>query len=418
MRGQDFTESLKLALGTLAAHKFRSMLTVLGVIMGTMTVIAVSSLITGMSKRITEMVSKFSADVVLVTRFKAVRFSDLSKEERQRKKLTYDDMMAIRELPSVQYAAALLTQGNFGPGSSLSVKYNGLEANNAILRGTENVHPYIYSLEIAEGRFFTQTEDDHKQMVCVIGSDIAAALFPAESGLEKEIQVDGKAFRVVGILEKNPSTGLFGGSARDNTFVYIPHDTFKNMYPSNDEYVMILRAFPGKMDLMKDQATELLRRRRKVPLNQPDSFEIAGMDAILDTFSGVISTIGLVIVPISGFGLLVGGIGVMNIMLVSVTERTKEIGVRRAIGARRRDIMIQFLIEAATLTGLGGLMGIALGFGISTLLNLLMPDLPSSVPLWSVATGFGVSVGIGLICGLWPAVRAARLDPVEALRYE
>jgi putative ABC transport system permease protein len=418
MRGQDFTESLKLALGTLAAHKFRSMLTVLGVIMGTMTVIAVSSLITGMSKRVTEMVSKFSADVVLVSRFKPVRFSDLSKEERQRRKLTYDDMVALRELPTVQYAAALLTQGNFGPGSSLSVKYNGLEANNAILRGTENVHPYLFSLEIAEGRFFTQTEDEHKQMVCVVGSDIAAALFPAESGLEKEIMVDGKPFRVVGILEKNPTTGLFGGSARDNTFIYIPHDTFKNMYPSNDEYTLILRAFPGKLDLMKDQATELLRRRRKVPLNMPDSFELAGMDAILDTFSGVISTIGLVIVPISGFGLLVGGIGVMNIMLVSVTERTKEIGVRRAIGARRRDIMIQFLIEAATLTGMGGLMGIGLGFGISALLNLLMPDLPSSVPLWSVATGFGVSVAIGLICGLWPAVRAARLDPVEALRYE
>jgi putative ABC transport system permease protein len=418
MRGQDFTESLKLAFGTLAAHKFRSMLTVLGVIMGTMTVIAVSSLITGMSKRVTEMVSKFSADVVLVTRFKAVRFSDLTKEERQRRKLTYDDMVALRELPSVQYAAALLTQGNFGPGSSLSVKYNGLEANNAILRGTENVHPYVFSLEIAEGRFFTQTEDEHKQMVCVIGSDIAAALFPAESGLDKEISVDGKPFRVVGILEKNPSTGLFGGSARDNSFIYVPHDTFKNMYPSNDEYTIILRAAPGQLDLMKDQATELLRRRRKVALNQPDSFELAGMDAILDTFSGVISTIGLVIVPISGFGLLVGGIGVMNIMLVSVTERTKEIGVRRAIGARRRDIMIQFLIEAATLTGMGGLMGIGLGFGISTLLNLLLPDLPSAVPMWSVAMGFGVSVAIGLICGLWPAVRAARLDPVEALRYE
>jgi len=190
------------------------------------------------------------------------------------------------------------------------------------------------------------------------------------------------------------------------------------MYPSNDDYVLVLKAFSGQMDKMKDQASELLRRRRKVALNMPDSFEVAGMDAILDTFSSVISGIGMVIIPISGFGLLVGGIGVMNIMLVSVTERTKEIGIRRAIGARRRDIMIQFLIEAATLTGMGGLMGIALGFGISALLNLLMPDLPSSVPLWSVATGFGVSVAIGLVCGLWPAVRAARLDPVEALRYE
>src|SRR5882724_2893468 len=302
MRGQDFKESLKLAFGTLAAHKFRSMLTVLGVIMGTMTVIAVSSLITGMSKRVTEMVSKFSADVVLVSRFKPVRFSDLSKEERQRRKLTYDDMVALRELPTVQYAAALLTQGNFGPGSQLSVKYNGNEANNAILRGTENSQPYLFSLEIAEGRFFTQTEDEHKQMVCVIGSDIAAALFPAETGLEKEIQVDGKPLRVVGILEKNPSTGLFGGSARDNGFIYIPHDTFRNMYPSNDEYVLVLKAFSGQMDKMKDQASELLRRRRKVALNMPDSFEVAGMDAILDTFSSVISGIGMVIIPISGFG--------------------------------------------------------------------------------------------------------------------
>ncbi|HZS48383.1 MAG TPA: ABC transporter permease [Blastocatellia bacterium] len=419
MRGQSFTESLKLAFGTLAAHKFRSMLTVLGVIIGTMTVIAVSSLVTGMSKRITEALSKFSADVVLITKFKAgIRFSDLTKEERERKELTYDDMLALRDLPSVQYAAALLTQNNFGSATQITVKYGSSEANNAIIRGTETVHPYIYSLEIAEGRFFTQTEDEHKQYVCVIGSDIASALFPTESGLNKDILIDGKPYRVVGILEKNPSTGLFGGSSRDNSFIYIPHDTFRNAYPANDQYVIILRARPGQTELMKDQATEVLRQRRRVAYNQPNSFEVAGMDAIMDTFSSVIDTIGIIIVPISAFGLLVGGIGVMNIMLVSVTERTREIGIRRAIGARRRDILIQFLIEAATLTGMGGLMGIATGLFISFLLNLLIPDLPSSVPMWSVITGFVVSVSIGLICGLWPAVRAARLDPVEALRYE
>ena len=338
---------------------------------------------------------------VLVTRYKpGIRFSDLSKEERQRRKLTYEDMVAAKELPSVQYAAALLTQGAFDPTQQLSVKYNTLEANNAILRGTENSHPFIYSLEIAKGRFFSQTEDDHKQSVCVIGSDIDSALFPTENGLEKEILIDGQPYRVVGILEKNATTGLFGGSSRDNSFIYIPHDTFRNVYPSNDDYVLILKSYPDQMDKMKDEVTELLRQRRKVGLSQPDSFEVSGMDAILDTFSSVISTIGLIIIPISGFGLLVGGIGVMNIMLVSVTERTREIGIRRAIGARRRDIMIQFLIEAATLTGMGGLLGIGIGFMVSIILNLLVPDLPSSVPIWSVIAGFGTSVFIGLVCGL------------------
>src|SRR5947209_12828811 len=227
MRINEFKESVVLAFATIATHKFRSALTVLGVMIGIMTLVAVSSLVTGMDKRVKDLVSQFSADVILVTRFKpGVRFSDLSKEERMRRKLTYEDMAAVRELPAVDSAVALLTVGNFGPGSISTVKYHGVTANNPIVRATEAEHPAIYNLEIEQGRFFTQTEDDHKEAVCVIGSDIATALFPVETPVEKEIEIDGRAYRVIGSLAKNPNAGLFGGSSRDNSFIYVPHGVF------------------------------------------------------------------------------------------------------------------------------------------------------------------------------------------------
>jgi putative ABC transport system permease protein len=419
MKLYSVRESVAQAFATIAARKFRAFLTVLGVIVGTTSVILVSSLVTGMNARFVEMIERFGTSIAFVSKWQSgPRFGDDSLEEQQRKVVSYEDGMAIRELPSVEDAVPCLGVWPGEPNAAV-IKYKEKQANRPVLRGGDaNFFP-VRSMQLGRGRFYTDAESQHSSPVVVLGYDAANALFEERDPVDKEVTVNGQVFRVVGVLEKSSARGMFGAmnNWEDNAAI-IPHGTFHKMYPKIDDYTIVAKARDGNVERMVDDITQLLRRRRNAAFYKPDDFGISTSRSEQDSFGKITVFIGLIIVPISGMALLIGGIGVLNIMLVSVTERTKEIGVRRALGARRTDIIMQFLIEAASLTGFGGVLGIALGLGLSALINVALPDLPSAVSALWVAVGFLVSVGVGLLSGLWPAIKAAYLDPVEALRYE
>ena len=411
MKTVDFREQIIQAMITLWAHKFRSFLTVLGVVIGTATVIAVGSLVTGMQKSVREQIEQFGTNSAFVTKIQGgPHRSELTEEERKRRPLTVDDAIALGQLPSVVATSPILRPSGLPP----VVKFHSNEVRTPEVRGVWAAFARTRDITIAQGRFFTETEDEHAVEACVIGSNIADKLLSGYEPLEKEIIVGSKVFRVIGILEKSKSSPMGGGMNVDNV-IYIPYHVMHTMYPAQREHFITLSAKQGQLDKMIDDATELLRRRRNVAWDQPNNFSINTPSGIIDTFNGMLSVVALIVVPIVGVALLVGGIGVMNIMLVSVTERTKEIGVRKAIGAKRRDIIFQFLTEAVTLTGLGGVLGILFGWGLAEIVKLVMPTF---IPLWAPITGFVVSVVLGVGFGLWPAWKAARLDPIEALRYE
>ena len=407
-------ELLSQALITLWSHKFRSFLTVLGVVIGTATVIGVASLASGLEAGFKEQIEQFGTNVAFVSRLGGgPRHSDLTEEERQRKPITLEDAIALSQLPSVNAASPILIPPALPP----TVKFRGNEVRTPQLRGVWASYANTREVAIERGRFFTEVEDQHSVEVCIIGNEIADKLFPGYEPLEKDIQIGNKVFKVIGVLAKSKSPFGGGGGPADS-LIFIPYSVMHAMYPMQVEHFVALGASQGQLDKMIDEARDLLRRRRQVPYDKPDSFVINTPSGIIETFNQFLLMISMIVIPIVSVALLVGGIGVMNIMLVSVTERTKEIGVRRAIGAKRSDIIWQFLLEASTLTGLGGIIGIAFGFLVSLLINLLLPSLPSRVPLIWVVIGFSVSVAIGLIAGIYPAFKASRLDPIEALRYE
>jgi len=242
------------------------------------------------------------------------------------------------------------------------------------------------------------------------------ALFPHESALGKTIEVSGQPFRVLGVFDRRK--GNFFGSESADQFVLIPYETFRKFFPNVREHFLLAQAFPGRLDQAVDQIRWLLRSRRLDPSNKPDSFFVSTAESVIEQFRAITAAVTAVMLLLSSIGLLVGGVGVMNIMLVSVTERTREIGIRKAVGARRRDIVEQFLFEAITLTGAGGLLGLITGAGVGLFLRWLYPTIPTAIPLWAIAAGLLVSLAVGLFFGLWPAIRASRLEPVEALRYE
>ena len=399
---------------TLWLHKFRSFLTVLGVVIGTATVIGVASLASGLESGVREQIEQFGTNVAFVSRMGGgPRHSDFTEEERKRKPITLEDAIALSQLPSATAASPILVP----PGIPPSVKFRNNEVRTPQIRGVWAAYANTREVSIARGRFFTEAEDEHRMEVAIIGSEIADKLLGGYEPLEKEIIIGNKVFKVIGVLEKSKSP-FGGGGPQVDSMVFIPYNVMHLMFPAQQDNFVAIGAASGNLDKLVDEATELMRRRRQVPSDQPNSFEISTPTGMMESFNKILLMVSLIVIPIVGVALLVGGIGVMNIMLVSVTERTKEIGVRRAIGAQRKDIIWQFLLEASTLTGIGGLLGIALGFLISLLLNLLMPSLPSKVPLLYVFIGFSVSVAIGLIAGIYPAFKASRLDPIEALRYE
>ena len=288
--------------------------------------------------------------------------------------------------------------------------------NNASVQGTLPDYFRMGVTTVAEGRYFTDEENARRADVVVIGRDVANTLFPFENALDREVTIGGRGYRVVGVLAER-ETFLVGAEDpnNENKAVYLPYLTLKQLYPDADDNFIMAQARPGQMQQAVEEVREVLRKRRKVSADKKDNFGVSTSDEIIKQFGAITGGVFALMVAISSVGLLIGGIGVMNIMLVSVTERTKEIGVRKAIGARRRDIVIQFLVEAATLTGLGGIIGILLGSLVALLVKTVMP---TYIPLWAPVVGFGVSVALGVGFGLWPAWKAARLDPVEALRFE
>jgi ABC-type antimicrobial peptide transport system permease subunit len=304
--------------------------------------------------------------------------------------------------------------GDFGLPPT-SVKYQGREIADAQFVGATPDHIRLVNASIADGRFFNEADNLHRRDVAVIGQAIAERLFPNEDPIGKTILVDGHGVEVIGVFTKFKE---FLGDNSDDKNIMVPYLTFKKFQPNARENFITALAAPGRVAEAIDEMRSLLRRRRHVKFDEPDSFGFGTAEMLVRQFREIMSIVVLVTMVISAVGLLVGGIGVMNIMLVSVTERTREIGVRKAIGARRSDITWQFLLEAMTLTALGGVLGILAGVIISTLVRTFVPSLPSSVPLWSVGVGFAVAVSIGLFFGMWPALKAARLDPIVALRYE
>ena len=407
-------ENLGLALGTLWMHRARSLLTSLGVTIGTSCVVLVGALMTGLDDRILNEVKGFGADTLFIYKFNpGIRHGRPTEEERMRRPLSYDDLLALREgCP----ACRRVTLSIFGQ-RIVTARFGGDEYQNADHSGVLSNYPESMNMPVGRGRFFTEAEDLHRQDVCVIGSDVAKTLFPSRDPLEKVIRVDGHSFRIIGVFAKRRTVEAFGDRSIDNVIV-VPYHTFRRVRPMAREHFIIAQAVSGQMTAAIDQVRAALRKSRKVALGKPDSFGMTTATAIIREFRNITGAVTLAIVILSALGLLVGGVGVMNIMLVSVTERTREIGTRMAIGARRRDILLQFLMEASALTGVGGLAGIALGVVTSKAITKLFPAIPTIVPLWAVVMGFTFSVGVGVVFGMWPAMRAARMNPVEALRFE
>ena len=413
-------ENLRMALDTLRQHKLRSALTILGVVVGTMTVIVIAAFVSGIDERVSKEIESFGTNSIYAYRFDPGFNFNPTAEERMRKPLSYEDALAIQaECPSVTYVAPFMSPVDFigGPfAERVNVRHRDIEMSNATVQGTLASYFKMGVVNIAEGRHFTDEEDARRADVAVIGRDVANTLFPFMNAIDQKILINGRDFRVVGVLAER-ETFLVGAEDpnNENKAVYLPYLTIRQLYPKVDDNFIMAQAQPGKMQEAVEEMRDLLRRRRRVPPSAPDNFGISTSDQILEQFGAITGGVFALMVAISSVGLLIGGIGVMNIMLVSVTERTREIGVRKAVGARRRDIVTQFLIEAATLTGLGGVLGILLGSGIALLIQTFMP---TYIPLWAPLVGFGVSVALGVGFGLWPAWKAARLNPIEALRYE
>ncbi len=412
----DIYENLKMALATLRANKLRSFLTVFGVMIGVITVMLISSIISGVDTAVKQELESYGTNSIYVIKFNSgIHIGRLSREERMRKELTFDDALALRQLPAVELSVPFLDITNNFFGQKLMVSGPGKTSANVALQGTLPDFERAGTQIVKEGRFFTEYENDNNEEVCVVGSSIAQDFFPYGSAIGQPLEIGGNQFRIVGVLEKREQFLLGGGGDDQNSVIYMPFNVARKLKPTADDVYILAVARKGMMPEAQDQITDLLRVRRQVPFGKPDNFGLQTAELFLSSFRSILSGVAIAMVVVSSVGLMVGGIGVMNIMLVSVTERTREIGVRKAIGARRSDIMWQFLIEAATLTGFGGLVGLSIGWLLTFLLRLL---LPSYVPLWAPIGGFVASVGIGIIFGLWPAWKAARLDPIESLRYE
>ena len=416
----NILENLRMGLDTLWQHKLRSLLTILGVVIGTMTVIVIAAFVSGIDARVQKEIESFGTNSIYVYRFDPSFNINPSQEERMRKPLSYEDTIAIAsECPSITYATAFMSPVDFFGGpfvQRVNVRYRDIEMTNAAVQGTLPAYFKMGVTNIDEGRYFTEEENARHANVLVIGRDVANTLFPYSNALENPVTINGRSYQVVGVLAER-DVFLVGAEDpnNENKAVYMPYLTLRKLYPEvNDNFVMA-QARPGQMKQAVEEVREVLRRRRKVPFDKEDNFGISTSEQILTQFAAITGGVFALMVAISSVGLLIGGIGVMNIMLVSVTERTREIGVRKAMGARKLDIIVQFLIEAATLTGLGGLLGIIVGSVIALLIQMIMP---TYIPLWAPAVGFIVSVGLGLTFGLWPAWKAARLNPIEALRYE
>ena len=414
MKLEELKESSKMALATLRANKLRSSLTILGVSVGVLTVLSMVSIIQGLNKTFAEQIESLGSNTIFVAKFEPSFGKPPGQEERQRKELTIEDADAIRdEAPSV------LAVSPFQRKLADTVRYKELQTDTPIIFGATPDYTLTNSQYVDRGRFISDLDLSERRNIAVLGIDVVKAIFKEfEDPIGKEIKIQGRDFVVVGVME---NLGSFFGQSRDN-IVFIPLTTMQKYYPEvvAPEMVFAIIVRPkSRADVANaiDEIKDILRRRRQVRFGEKDTFGISSQDALLDIYNQLTGATYLVLTAISAVALMIGGIGVMNIMLVSVTERTKEIGIRKAVGAKRNNILSQFLIEAVVLTAIGGLIGLVIGEGLSFLINTYSP-LPAYIPVWAIILGLFVSAGIGVLFGLYPAWKASHLDPIEALRYE
>jgi putative ABC transport system permease protein len=413
-------ENARMALDTLRENKLRSFLTVLGVVIGITALITVSSILVGFYADITVYLNDFGANTVWVFKVApGISTGRMTAEERNRKPLTYEDAQAIREqCPAVQEVSVSVLQRIYDMNRqpNITARYKDKEVSGLNYSGSDVNYPDVYNARPYIGRYFTEAEDSHREDVAVIGFDLGKAFFPDGAAVDKIIYVEGFPYRVIGVFEHRKGQ-LFQNPPVEKQ-VLVPYHTYRKHHPADDEHFIGAVAAPGKMAEAKDEISAVLRRMRHVPYSAPENFGLSSAQEIASQFKQITGSVAMLTAVVSSIGLLVGGVGVMNIMLMSVTQRTREIGVRKAIGARRNNILMQFLLEAVTLAAVGGAIGVLLGSSIVLGVRLAFPSFPAAVSFNLVALGVSVASMIGVFFGVYPAWKAAKLNPVEALRYE
>jgi putative ABC transport system permease protein len=421
MRVADSREAVRMAFETLRANKLRSGLTILGIVIGVATVITISSIISGLDNNVQNWVNSLGTNVLWVFHMPVIATRPTA-EMLARKKLTFDDVAAMRLLPHVVAVDGGVRHSNpiFQAGV-IGVKYGSKKAQGVMLQGDTTQVADVADLGLIAGRMFTEDEAERRANVTILGYDTAQSLFGADNGIGKEVEIEGNVFTVIGVFDKR-KTAFGGGRNPEDNMAVFPIGTFMKLHPEDavtgGVWVSVKYDDQKNRSLVEDELRELLRRRRKVRVEQPDNFEIFSPDSLTRLWNQLTGGLAIFMVAVSSVGLMVGGVGVMNIMLVSVTERTKEIGVRKAIGATKRNILMQFTIEAITLCALGGVIGICVGGILTLLIRIVVSALPATMSSMWAMIGFTVSCVIGLVFGIYPAWKAANLDPIEALRYE
>ena len=412
-------EVLKMSLDSILSHKFRSILTILGIVIGVITAIVVASILTGMRQSIVSIVEDYGTNNIYAFHL-STGFGGSNRDERNRKPLTEADADAILAQSTAIEDIALVAPniGSWGAGFDDNMVYEGKNYRWALTDGVSINYMQITNLVLKQGRWLTEADNYQRRNVLVIGVNAVDALFPGkeDEAVGKVIRMNGTSWEIVGVIEKRKA-GFFGENEEDRK-IFMPFRTARKAAPLRDAILHIIQAKPGQLNDAVAEVEGILRQRREVKFGDPNNFDVKTADNFIAQFDGIIGGVGAAAIAISCLGLLVGGIGVMNIMLVSVTERTKEIGIRKAIGATKKAIVLQFLLEAMTLTFFGGVVGVVIAVGISNLIMLLIPSIPATVELWMIALSLGVSVGVGLIFGVLPARKASKLDPIECLRYE
>jgi putative ABC transport system permease protein len=407
---------MSFALSSMREQKLRSFLTLLGVMAGVATVIMMVSFVVGFNNQVVASFTQFGTYLVQFQKYEP-RFGGgrPPEDQRNRRDLTIEDALALKRLSKL---VAAVSQERYLFGGNIQVRAGREEANGPVILGTNPDYTLANTHFVDDGRFITDADLNHRARVAVIGRDVAAALFPHRDPVDQALTINNVNYLIIGIFEHKG--GMFGSN---NNFVAIPISTFDEQFPQvkngggDNIHIATVPKRAEDVQALIEEETNILRARRGLRPDQPNDFALFTSQAQLEQFQQITSGVAVAMLVIAGIALLVGGVGVMNIMLVNVTQRTREIGVRKALGATRKDIATQFLVEAVTLTGVGGALGIGAGLSAALLARMAF-DFQAAAPPWAVVLGFGVSTAVGIVFGLWPAMKAARQDPIEALRYE